>query len=67
MKDLIEIVKPLEDSGILLKVVSTRIQNKAKDQKGRFLSMLLGTIGCKFIREYFSRKRSYSNSNKKQK
>ena len=44
MKDLIEIVKSLEDSALLLKGVSKTIQNKAKDQKGGFLSMLLGTL-----------------------
>ena len=44
MKDLIEIVISLEDSGLLLKEVSKLIQNEAKQQKGRFLSMLLGTL-----------------------
>ena len=39
MKDLIEIVKSLEDSGLLLKGVSKRIQIEAKEQKGGFLSM----------------------------
>ena len=46
MKDLIEIVKSLEDSGLLLKGVSETIQNEAKEQKGEFLSMLLGTLGA---------------------
>ena len=40
MKD-IKIVKSLEDSGLLLKGVSETIKNKAKEQKGGFLSMLL--------------------------
>ena len=44
MKDIIEIVKSLEDSGSLLKGVSETIQNEAKEQKGGFLSMLLGTL-----------------------
>ena len=39
MKDLIEIVKSLEDSSLLLKGVSKRIQIEAKEQKGGFLSM----------------------------
>ena len=43
IKDIIEIVKSLEDSGLLLKGVSETIQNESKEQKGRFLSMLLGT------------------------
>ena len=33
MKDIIKIVKSLEDSGLLLKGVSETIQNKAKEQK----------------------------------
>ena len=37
MKDLIEIVKSLEDSGLLLKGVSETIQNEAKEQKEDFL------------------------------
>ena len=45
MKDFIEIVKSLEDSGLLLKGVSKTIQNEAEEQKGGFLSMLLGTLG----------------------
>ena len=44
MKYIIRIVKSLEDSGLLLRAVSKAIQNEAKEQKGRFLSMLLGTL-----------------------
>ena len=46
MEDSIRIVKPLEDSGLLLKGVSETIQSEAKEQKGGFLSMLLGTLGA---------------------
>ena len=42
MKDLIKIVKSLEYSGLLLKGVTETVQNEAKEQKGGFLSMLLG-------------------------
>ena len=49
MKDIIEIVKSLEDSGLLLKGVSETIQNEAKEQKGGFLSMLLGTLGASLL------------------
>ena len=45
-KDLTEIVKSLEDSGLLLKGVSKTIQNEAKKQKGGVLSILLGTLGA---------------------
>ena len=43
MEDIVKIVKYLEDYGLLLKGVSKTIQNKGKEQKGGFLSMLLGT------------------------
>ena len=46
MDDLIEIVKSLEDSGLLLKGVTESVQNEVKEQRGGFLSMLLGTIGA---------------------
>ena len=49
MKDIIEIVKSVEDSGLLLKGVSETIQNEAKEQKGGFLSMLLGTLGASLL------------------
>ena len=39
MKDILKIVKSLEDSG-LLEGVSETIKNEAKEQKGGFLSML---------------------------
>ena len=49
MKDIIRIVKSLEDSGLLLKGVSKTIQNEAKEQKGGFLCMLLGTLGASLL------------------
>ena len=47
--DIIKIVKSLEDSGLLLKGVSETVQNEAKEQKGGFLSMLLGTLGASLL------------------
>ena len=49
MKDIIEIVKSLEDSGLLLKALSETTQNESKEQKGGFLSMLLGTLGASLL------------------
>ena len=43
MDDIMKIVNSLEDSGLLIKGVSETIKNDAKEQKGGFLSMLLGT------------------------
>ena len=45
MKDIMKIIKALENSGILLKGVSKTIKNETKEQRGGFLSMLLGTLG----------------------
>ena len=45
MEYIIKIVKALEDSGLLLERVSETIKNEPKEQKGRFLSMLLETLG----------------------
>ena len=44
MDGIIKVVKSLEDSGLLLKGVSEIIQSEDKEQKGRFLSILLGTV-----------------------
>ena len=49
MEDIIEIVKSLEDSGLLLKGVAKTVQNEVKEQKGGFLSMLLGTLGASLL------------------
>ena len=44
MNDIMKIIEALENSGILLKGVSKTIENETKEQKGGFLSMLLGTL-----------------------
>ena len=49
MKDLIKIVKSLEDSGLLLNGITELVQNEVKKQKGGFLSMLLGTLGASLL------------------
>ena len=41
--DIMKIVKALVNSDILLKGITKTIKNEIKEQKGRFLSMLLGT------------------------
>ena len=56
MNDLIEIVKSLEDSGLLLKEFSKTIQNEPKDQKGGFLSILLGTLDVGLLGNILGRK-----------
>ena len=49
MDDLIKIVKSLEDSGLLLKGITESVQNEIKEQKGGFLSTLLGTLGASLL------------------
>ena len=49
IKDILKIVKSLEDSGILLKGVSETIKDEAKEQKGAFFSMLLGTLEASLL------------------
>ena len=49
MDDILKIVKSLEDSGVLLKGASETIQNEAKERRGGFLSMLLGTLGASLL------------------
>ena len=44
--DIIKIVKYLEDSGLLVKVITETVQNEVKEQKGGFLCALLGTLGA---------------------
>ena len=49
MNDVIKIVQALEDPNILLKGVTKTIINETKEQKGGFLSMLLGTLGASLL------------------
>ena len=53
MDDILKIVQSLEDSGVLLK--SETIQNEAKEQRGGFLSMLLGTLGASLLGDILSK------------
>ena len=55
MDDILEIVKSLDDSGVLLKGVSETIQNEAKEQRGGFLIMLLGTLGASLLGDVLSK------------
>ena len=54
MKDIIKIVKSLEDSSLLPEGVTETIQTEAKEQRGRFLRMLLGPLGGNLL-EIFQR------------
>ena len=49
IEDIIKIIKSLEDSALLLEEVTETAQNEVKEQKGRFFSMLLGTLGARLL------------------
>ena len=55
MNDIMKIVQALEDSNILKGVTKT-IENETKEQKGGFLSMLLGTLGASLLGHLLSGK-----------
>ena len=56
MNDILKIVQALEDSNILLKWVTETIKSETKEQKGGFLSMLLGTLGASLFGNLLSGK-----------
>ena len=56
MNDIMKIVQALKDSNISLKEVTKTIKNETKEQKGRFLSMLLGTLGASLLGNILARK-----------
>ena len=47
--DIMKIVKSFKDTGLLIKGVSETIKNEAKEQKGRFIDMLLGILGASLL------------------
>ena len=49
MNDIMKIVKSLEESSLLIKGVTETIKNEAKEQRGRFFGMLLGTLGASLL------------------
>ena len=49
LKDLVEVIKTLENSGILSDGITEKLKNEVKEQKGGFLSMLLGTLGASLL------------------
>ena len=56
MEDIIKIAKSLEDSRLLLKGVTETVQNEVQEQKGGFISMLLGTLGVNLLQNILSGK-----------
>ena len=52
MNDIMKIVQVFEDSSVLLKIVTKTIKKETKEQKGEFLSILLGTLGAILLGKY---------------
>ena len=48
-EDMNDIMKIIENSGILLKGISKKIENETKEQRGGLLGMLLGTLGASLL------------------
>ena len=59
MEDIIKIASSLDDSSLLLKGVIETVQNEVKGQKGRFLSMLLGTLRVSLLGNLLTGKEIY--------
>ena len=47
--DIIKTVKSLEYPGLLLKGLTQTVQNEVKEQKGGYLSILLGTLDASLL------------------
>ena len=58
MEDIIKIDKSPEESGLLITRISETIKNEAKEQKGGFISMLLGTLVASILGNSLTEKRS---------
>ena len=56
MKDIMKIVKSLEESGLLMKGASETIENEAKEQKDGFLGILFGTLAVTWLGRMLSGK-----------
>ena len=60
MNDIMNINKSLEESGLLMKGVSQKIKNEAKEQNGGFVRVLLSTLGAILLGNLLTRKGSFA-------
>ena len=49
IKDIIKIIKHLEELSLLINGVSKTFKNEAKEQNGGFLDMFLGTLSVSLL------------------
>ena len=54
MKDIIKIVKYLQESVLLIKIVSEKTENEAKDRKGVSIGMLISASAASSLGSMFS-------------
>ena len=52
INDIIKIIKSLEGSGLFIKGVTETVQNEVKEEKGLFVSALLGTLGASLLGDF---------------
>ena len=57
MNDIIKVEQALEDFNVLVKGVTKTIRNETKEQKGGFLSMLLGILCASLLGKLLTGKR----------
>ena len=58
INNILKISKTINDSNIWLTGVTTTIRNEIKEQKGIFISILLGTLGASLLGNLLSRQRT---------
>ena len=56
INDIMKIVRSLEESGLSIKCISETLKIEAREQKGRFLGMLLGILGASLLGNLLIRK-----------
>ena len=49
MEDIIKTIKSLDEFRLIIKGEREAIENEAKEQKGDFISILLGTLGASLL------------------
>ena len=60
MNYIMNMVKSLQESGLLIKYVTKTIENEAKEQKGKFFSMLLGRLFASLLGNLLTGKNTIS-------
>ena len=49
MENVMKIIKSLKDCGLFIKCAFKKMENEAKIQRGRYLGMLLDTLGASLL------------------